>query len=294
VAGDAGIAKKDYIYMKAINKSFFNKVEFRTTENEGKRIIEAVIPYNSKSADLGGYREVITDTAFKRSLEENHNIFAYYNHDDNKILGSTKSETLQLRSENEGLYCKLFLGNSNFANDAWDVISRGDCNTLSFAFIPHEVENRGGLRYLKSVNLKEISFCVSQPAYEETNSIAYTRKNRTIYKGDKAMKEKLVTRSLNFELLQQLIDSGEKIDDEETAKEIIGLVDPDVLKKITAAANDPTGGGTAEKEGQEKENRETEKEEISEAEKQEVLDEIEKELQKKDESESETEKEKEE
>jgi HK97 family phage prohead protease len=243
---------------------------------------------------MGGYREVIMETAFERSLKENRNIYAYYNHDDNKILGSTKSETLVLESRGEGLFCKLFLGNTSFANDCWDIISRGDCNTLSFAFIPHEVENRGNLRYLKSVNLKEISFCVSKPAYEETNSVAYTRK-RTIYIGGKNMKEKLVTRSLNFELLQQLMDSGGKIDDEETAKELISLIDPKILKQLTAA-DDPDGGGTVRESGNEEAEKEKEKE--AEAEKQEVLDEIEKELQKKDEPEPEpepeTEKEKEE
>jgi HK97 family phage prohead protease len=268
---------RDYINMKEAIKSLYSKIEFRSSEDNGKRIIEAVIPFNSKSVDLGGFREIITDTAFKRSLNEGKNIFAYYNHDDNKILGSTHSKTLELRSENDGLYCKLALGNSSHAQDCWDIISRGDCNTLSFAFIPYEVENRGNLRYLKSVNLKEVSFCVSQPAYEQTNSIAYTRK----YKENKNMKNSsLITRSINLEKLEELFSSDSLITDIETVKEILAFIDPEIIKKVLQV-NDPAEG-TIDSKTEEKENKEDkEKEVISENEKQEITKLINEELQKK-------------
>jgi HK97 family phage prohead protease len=258
--------------MKTISKSLFNKIEFRSSENEGKRIIEAIIPYNSKSVDLGGFREVITPTAFKRSLSEDKNIFAYYNHDDNKILGSTKAGTLELRSEADGLYCKLHLGNTSFASDTWDVINRKDCNTLSFAFLPYETENRGNLRYLKSVNLKEVSFCVSQPAYEQTNSIAYTRNKK-----EKNMKNSLITRSINLEKLEEIFSSDSLISDVETVKEILSFIDPEVLKEVVKVDDqgDSQQGDATTVEEKENKNDETEQE------KQEILQLIDEELQKK-------------
>jgi HK97 family phage prohead protease len=243
--------------MKAINKSLFNKIEYRTSEKEGKRIIEALIPFNSKSADLGGFKEVITETAFRKTLNDGANVYALYNHDDGKVLGSTAAETLELRNERDGLYCKLYLGNTSYANDAWDIISRKDCTTLSFGFIAHEVENKGNLRYLRSVQLKEVSFCVTQPAYEATNSVAYTR-NKKDYIGMKS----LITRSVNTELLEEIISSGKLIEDEEAAKELLSLIAPDLLKKLTAVEPDPAGdadrNNTEEKENQAEEDEKKE------------------------------------
>jgi HK97 family phage prohead protease len=238
--------------MKHIAKSLFNKIEYRTSENGGKRIIEALIPFDSKSVDLGGFREIITETAFRKTLNDGANVYAYYNHDDGKVLGSTASETLELRNERDGLYCRLILGNTSYANDAWDIISRKDCTTLSFGFIPREVENRGDLRYLRSVQLKEVSFCVTSPAYEATSSVAYTR-NRKDYTGMK----KLITRSIDTELLEEIISSGKLVEDEEAAKELLSLIAPDLLKKLTAVGADPAGeadrDNTGEKEKQDEE-----------------------------------------
>jgi HK97 family phage prohead protease len=219
--------------METLKRTLFNKIEYRTLENEGKRIIEAVIPYDSQSGDLGGYREVITDTAFTRSIESGEVIYAYLNHDTSKILGSTKNGTLELRSEAGGLRCKVYLGNTTFANDAWETVKRGDCDNLSFGFSPVSVENRGNLRYLRSVNLREVSFCVSQPAYADTTSVAYTRsKSKKDYTGMR--NTRLITRSIDSGALEELIAAGELITDRDTAQELLSLIDPAVLKELTA------------------------------------------------------------
>jgi HK97 family phage prohead protease len=256
--------------MKTINKTLFNKnIEYRTSENnEGKRIIEAIIPFNSKSVDLGGFREVITDTAFRKTINDNANVYAYFNHNDSQILGSTKSGTLELRNESDGLYCKLYLGNTTYSNDLWEITKRGDCQNLSFGFIPHEVENRGNLRYLKSVALKEVSFGVSQPAYEETNSIAYTRKNKKDYTNMK-QKKNLITRSIDLEAFEEIVNSGEKISDQETAQELIDLIDPKILKEIVSAASndDPANEADHTRNDTEKKNEQEEKEEKEKAQK---------------------------
>jgi HK97 family phage prohead protease len=280
---------------REIRKSLFSKnIEFRTSEESGgKRIIEAVIPYNSKSQDLGGFREVITPTAFKRSLEEGKNIFALYNHDDSKVLGSTKSGTLELRNEDDGLYCKLRLGNTSFANDTWDVVSRGDCNTLSFAFRPVKVTNRSNLRYLESVELFEVSFCVATPAYENTTSIAYTRNK----KENKTMKNNsIISRSVNIEKLEELFSDGNLISDLETVKEILSFIDPETLKNLTSQADERAEGQGGKEDEKEKEGENKEGGGEDEAEKEKLLEEIEAEIQKEPEQglpESESEKEKE-
>jgi HK97 family phage prohead protease len=250
--------------MKPLSKTLFNKnIEYRTSENEGKRIIEAIIPYNSKSVDLGGFREVITNTAFRKTLNDNSNVYAYLNHDDSKVLGSTSSNTLQLRSESDGLYCKLFLGNTSFANDLWDISLRGDCKSLSFGFRAHEVENRGNLRYLKSVHLQEISFGVSQPAYPETNSIAYTRNKK---EHTNMKKKNLITRSIDMEAFEEIINSGDKITDKEVVQELFDLIDPKTLQDFLAVDKKDPASEAGQDDTKEKEERK-EKDKALEAEK---------------------------
>jgi hypothetical protein len=99
------------------------------------------------------------------------------------------------------------------------------------------------------VDLKEVSFCVSQPAYAETASVAYTRsKNKKDYinmKNTETKKTRLIIRSIDYGALEELLASGELITDQETAKELLALIDPDVLKDLTAPS--PAAAEEAEK-----------------------------------------------
>jgi HK97 family phage prohead protease len=196
---------------KEIRKLFFKNAEIRTTEKEGKRIVEGIIPYNSRSVEFpNGMKEIIMSTAFNKTINDKANVFALYNHDDSKILGSTKSGTLILDNTSEGLRTILELGNSTIANDVWDIISRGDCTNLSFGFLPIKQEIRGNERYLKEVNLKEISFCVSSPAYPETDSIAITRgfmKRKIDIESISAILEKEELTEEDVTALQEVIDN---------------------------------------------------------------------------------------
>jgi hypothetical protein len=92
-------------------------------------------------------------------------------------LGSTKSGTLSLENSDAGLLCRCELPNTSYANDLYEIISRGDVKTMSFGFSPVKWEdgNNRKMRTLKEVSLHEVSFGVSFPAYPETNSIAELR-----------------------------------------------------------------------------------------------------------------------
>ena len=94
----------------------------------------------------------------------------FYNHDDSKVLGSSKAGTLKLESCNDGLHFSCELPNTSYANDAYEIITRGDCQTLSFGFLPVKTEIRGNVRHLKEVSLEEISVCVPFPAYPAANT----------------------------------------------------------------------------------------------------------------------------
>ena len=156
----------------------FKNIEVRSTDEQGKRFIEGIIPYNSKSVDMG-FIEIIDKTAFNKTLADKAEVRALYNHDDSKLLGSTKSGTLVLTNTDEGLVCRCELPNTTYAADLYEIISRNDVNTMSFGFKPVKFEDKkiGNTLYrtLKEVKLMEVSFGVSYAAYKQTNSQTFMR-----------------------------------------------------------------------------------------------------------------------
>ena len=153
-------------------------VELR--EENGKQTIVGIIPFNSRSVKIGWFTEVVTETAFAKTLSDGADVKALYAHDTAKILGRTKNDTLRLSvgmmGEVKGLICECDLSDTSYARDVYALIKRNDVNTMSFAFdvIKERVEVNNGeeVRYLLEVKLYEVSFAVVFPAYEATNSEA--------------------------------------------------------------------------------------------------------------------------
>ena len=167
------------------------------------RYIYGKIPYNTKSQRMYiGYSncrfEKLDRNVFHKTLGDKSNVFANYSHDQSKILGSTKSNTLELEDKEDGLYIRCKVPNTSWGNDTWEVISRGDVTTMSFEFIPYDwvddqVEDTVTLR---SAKLEAVAFCVAEPAYLETDSYASFRK-----------------RNIDLEKLSEAIDEGKVTED---------------------------------------------------------------------------------
>jgi HK97 family phage prohead protease len=155
----------------------FKNLEIRSDEKEGKKYIEGIIPYDSKSVPMWGVTEIIGRTAFNKTLGDKNEVRALWNHNDNMVLGNTRSGTLELEDSDDGLVCRCELPNTSYANDLYEIVARGDVKTMSFGFRPvkwQDSEN-GKLRTLKEVQLEEVSYGVIYPAYPETNSVTYMR-----------------------------------------------------------------------------------------------------------------------
>lgn len=180
------------------------KLDNVTAQEDGDiRYIYGKIPYNTKSQKMHiGYSncrfEKLDRNVFHKTLGDKSNVFANYSHDQSKILGSTKSNTLELEDKEDGLYIRCKVPNTSWGNDTWEVISRGDVTTMSFEFIPYdwvddEVEDTVTLR---SAKLEAVAFCVTEPAYLETYSYASFRK-----------------RNIDLEKLSEAIDEGKVTED---------------------------------------------------------------------------------
>ena len=203
---------------KEKRKLTFKDIEVRSSINEGKKYVEGIIPYNSKSLPMWGTTEIIGKTAFNKTLSDKSEVRALWNHNDNYILGNTKSGTLTLENTETGLMCRCEFPNTSYANDLYEIIDRGDVKTMSFGFTPVKFEDteNGKTRTLKEVKLHEVSYGVTFPAYPETTSITYMRG--------------LNKMNIDIEQLNEILEKDKLIDEDkqvikqtvETLKNLLG------------------------------------------------------------------------
>jgi len=153
--------------------------EFRmeNAQYEGNTIRGYAAVYNSDSEWMGGFYEQIEVGAFDDVLE--NDVRAYFNHDENLLLGRVSSGTLRIGTDKRGLFYEVDLPNTTYANDLVELMKRGDINQSSFAFLigKDRWEERGGKTYRiisKVSRLLDVS-PVAQPAYPEATSELKTR-----------------------------------------------------------------------------------------------------------------------
>lgn len=153
--------------------------EFRmeSAEYEGNTIRGYAAVYNSDSEWMGGFYEQIEAGAFDSVLD--NDVRAYFNHDENLLLGRVSSGTLRISTDKRGLFYEVDLPNTTYANDLVELMKRGDVNQSSFAFLIEKDrwEQRGGTTYRiieKVSRLLDVS-PVAQPAYPDATSELKTR-----------------------------------------------------------------------------------------------------------------------
>lgn len=143
------------------------------TESEPIKISGYAAVFNSKTTIGDWFEEIIMPGAFARSLSENGDIRALFNHNWDNVLGRTKSGTLRIFEDERGLKFEIDLPNTSVARDLVESMSRGDINQCSFSFDPigedWDYSSEVARRTLTDVDLYEISV-VSIPAYDDTEA----------------------------------------------------------------------------------------------------------------------------
>ncbi|MGE8080503.1 HK97 family phage prohead protease [Peribacillus loiseleuriae] len=143
------------------------------TEDKPSMITGYAAVFNSKTTIGDWFEEIIEPGAFARSLSENGDIRALFNHNWDNVLGRTKSGTLRLEEDERGLKFDIELPNTSVGRDLAESMSRGDINQCSFGFwITEETWDYSvepALRTIHEVELYEISV-VSIPAYDDTEA----------------------------------------------------------------------------------------------------------------------------
>ena len=156
-----------------------NKRDFRTkfevtrqADNPDDFVIEGYFALYEQETELfDGYYEIITKGAFNNTL--NNDIRALWNHNTQYVLGRNKSGTLELKLDDKGLFAVVRMPKTQYAQDLYELVQRGDVDQASFGFniLAEDVEElaSGGYRWrINEIDLHEISV-VTFPAYENTS-----------------------------------------------------------------------------------------------------------------------------
>jgi HK97 family phage prohead protease len=147
--------------------------EVRFGEGEQANRLVGLIPVNSLSQDLGGFRERLQPTAFRSTLSAGSDVLALVDHSREKLLGRSSNGTLRLAETAAGLEVVIDMPNTSYANDMRELAKRGDLGGLSFAFKVRQGGQRfsreGGqtIRDLTDIDFKEISVISAHPAYKD-------------------------------------------------------------------------------------------------------------------------------
>ena len=141
----------------------------------GRQIIGYAVVFDTLSADLGGFREIITPEAVDRTLRDRLDVRALVDHDACKVLGRTTANRLRLAKDTRGLRVEIDPPDTTVGRDTLALVQRGDVTGMSFSFRvvrPHgeRFERRDGraVRIITDVAIQEISI-VTFPAYEATD-----------------------------------------------------------------------------------------------------------------------------
>jgi hypothetical protein len=153
-----------------IERRALGKAEIRAAEG-GRTIVGYAAVFNELSEELFGFREVILPGAFDRALSEQHDVRALWNHNDDVVLGRTKSGTLKLAVDERGLKVEIDPPETQAAEDVLTSIRRGDVDGMSFAFrtLTDDWRMQDGemIRELIDLELVDVS-PVAYPAYPQT------------------------------------------------------------------------------------------------------------------------------
>jgi len=155
----------------------FYKFSVLRTSGDGRKISGYAAEFKQLSEDLGGFREMVLPGAFDRCLRSGPDVRCLFNHDSNVVLGRTKSGTLRMSTDKNGLRFDCDLPNTQAGRDVRESIGRGDIDQCSFGFVVNGQnwrEEKGAdgkpqsIRELTDVELFDVS-PVTYAAYPQTS-----------------------------------------------------------------------------------------------------------------------------
>jgi len=146
------------------------KLNTRDEASDEFKISGYFIVFNSETKLAEGmFEEVAPEALADVDLSD---VRALADHDTAKVLGRTKSNTLELSVDEKGLYGEISINqNDTDAVNLYERVKRGDIDQCSFGFdiLEEDYEQReDGVKWtIRKIQLFEVSV-VTFPAYEDT------------------------------------------------------------------------------------------------------------------------------
>lgn len=152
---------------------FASDLKTRNDEENGDAFIEGYFAVFNQETELWpGAFEEIAPGAFDNSLKSN-DIMCLDNHDTRAVLGSTDSQTLELKTDSNGLWGRVKVDLEDpFAKSAYRKVQTGKVRGCSFGFLPLKQETvyreDGTVKWIVTeADTHEVSI-TAFPAYPQT------------------------------------------------------------------------------------------------------------------------------
>lgn len=151
-----------------------NPTSIKTNEDGSMTVSGYVNKTEQKSNMLGRtqkFTEVIKRGAWQKAIDAAKEIHFLAEHDNKKILASTRNGSLQLREDDQGLYMEATISPTSWGKDYYQLIKDGILQNMSFGFraIKDSWRNMGDHfeRTVNDLELFEVSV-VRDPAYSSS------------------------------------------------------------------------------------------------------------------------------
>lgn len=167
---------------------------------DGRKIRGYAVVFNTLSADLGGFRELITPEAVDRTLRDGLDVRALVDHDPSKVLGRTKAGTLRLTKDTRGLRVEIDPPDTTAGRDVLALVQRGDVTGMSFGFAVvrpdgERFERRDGalVRLITDMTMHDVSV-VTYPAYAATD-VAVAQRSLQAFQAQQGQRIEILRRT---------------------------------------------------------------------------------------------------
>lgn len=151
---------------------------FNVIENDegGKLTVSGYVNETGKQSHLLGtkkkFKEAIQKGAFTRALKKGNDIHFLAEHDENKILASTRNGSLTLKEDEKGLLMTAYISDTSYGRDYHTLIKDGILRNMSFGFTVdkdkwNKEKDGTYTREVNDLTLFEVSV-VTNPAYPQS------------------------------------------------------------------------------------------------------------------------------
>jgi len=169
-----------------------------TVEVEGRTISGYAVVFNKDSQDFGGIVERIMPGAITEDTLKSSDIFALFNHEENKVLARSRygKGSLDLELRADGLFYSFEAPNTQTGDELIEHLKRGNIFGSSFGFYlvwdrDHMTEYQDGDIVRRDIYKIEGLFDISpvfEPAYLDTNC---TVRNQELAKKQEEINQKM-------------------------------------------------------------------------------------------------------